>query len=55
MDGTHVVSQTVFAGLTNLTVDAHNGQAPQTMVDVIGVAPTSLHEDTDYLVVPKVA
>jgi hypothetical protein len=42
-------------GGTSLVVDAHNAQAPQMIVDVLGVAPTSLHEGSDYLTVAKVA
>ena len=37
------------SGGTNLVVDPHNGQAAQTIVDVLGVAPTALHEGIDYL------
>jgi hypothetical protein len=41
-------------GGTDFVVNPHNGAASQTIVDVIGVAPTVLHEGTDYLTV-KVA
>jgi Ca2+-binding RTX toxin-like protein len=42
-------------GGTNLVVDAHNAQAPQTIVDVVGVAPTVLHQGTDYWTTAHVA
>jgi subtilisin-like proprotein convertase family protein len=42
-------------GGTNFVVDPHNGQASQTIVDVIGVAPTAVHEGIDYLTLTKVA
>ncbi|AMN43728.1 S8 family serine peptidase [Rhodoplanes sp. Z2-YC6860] len=35
-------------GGTNFVVDAHNGQTPTTVVDVLGVAPTSLTQGVDY-------
>ncbi len=38
-------------GGTNFVVDPHNGQTPQMIVDLIGVAPTALHEGIDYLTV----
>ncbi|MHC2620518.1 subtilisin-like proprotein convertase family protein [Bradyrhizobium huanghuaihaiense] len=33
-------------GGTNIVVDAHNGAAPQSVVDIVGIAPTLLHEST---------
>ncbi|MBR0712173.1 S8 family serine peptidase [Bradyrhizobium liaoningense] len=33
-------------GGTNVVVDAHNGAAPQVIVDIVGIAPTLLHEST---------
>jgi hypothetical protein len=33
---------------TNIAVDAHNGLDSQVIVDVLGVAPTALHQGTDY-------
>ena len=37
------------SGGTDMVVNPHNGQASQTIVDVLGVAPTALHEGIDYL------
>jgi subtilisin-like proprotein convertase family protein len=33
---------------TNVVIDPHNGQAAITLVDVLGVAPTALHEGTSF-------
>jgi subtilisin-like proprotein convertase family protein len=33
---------------TNVVVDPHNGQGAVTLVDVLGVAPTALHEGTSF-------
>ncbi|WP_256808801.1 S8 family serine peptidase [Bradyrhizobium sp. Bra64] len=33
-------------GGTNVVLDAHNGAAPQAIVDVVGIAPSLLHEST---------
>jgi subtilisin-like proprotein convertase family protein len=35
-------------GGTNFVVDPHNGQTAMIIVDLIGVAPTALHQGTDY-------
>ena len=41
-------------GGTDFVVAPHNGQASQTIVDVVGVATTAFHEGSDYLTI-KVA
>jgi len=38
-------------GGTNIVVDAHNGQAPVTIADVVGVASTLLHTGTAWTLV----
>jgi RTX calcium-binding nonapeptide repeat (4 copies) len=42
-------------GGTDFIVDPHNGQASMTIADLIGIAPTTLHEGIDYITTTKIA
>jgi subtilisin-like proprotein convertase family protein len=47
-DGWLLLMQDSSGTGTNIAVDAHNGLDSQVIVDVLGVAPTALHQGTDY-------
>lgn len=48
-DGWLVLAPDAAGTGTNFTVDPHSSQAPQTLVDLVGVAPKSLVQGVDYL------